>query len=263
MGEADLDVDNSAILDAPETTDNPAEVAPTTTDDTPAQTVKPEDEAQKKIAEQAFKRRVAEREADGLRKQLEALQQANPQARPVVPAMPDALALNDEQLRQATAQRDEAIRQAALHDSRQNMLNEQRQATERASQQAQHEAFLESAKTYSSRATQLGVKPEELQAAGKMVAEFGVHDDIAAMILEDEQGPLITKYLAQNLQELDDLSKLPLRQQIIRIEKLIKPKAATLKPRVSSAPDPTTSVRGVGMVPASYGGKSLEGAKFE
>lgn len=261
MGEADLD-DNSAILDAPEP-ETSAEVAPTTTDDTPAQTVKPEDDLQKKVAELAFKRRVAERKADDLQKQLETFQQGNPQVRPVVPAIPDALALNDEQLRQATAQRDEAIRQAAIHDSRQTMLNEQRQANERASQQAQQEALAKTVDTYTSRATQLGVKPEELQAAGKMVAEFGVHNDIAALILADEQGPLITKYLAQNLQELDDLSRLPVTQQAVRIATLIKSKAATLKPRVSSAPDPTTSVRGVGMVPASYGGKALEGATFE
>lgn len=241
---------------APEVT---GEEVPTSPEANPDSKSKPEDDLQRKIAEKSYKLRVAEREAESLRKRVAEFEQTQ-QARPVVPALPDALTVNTEVFQQHLAQRDTAIRQAAEYDAQQTALKAQQQASETARQQAQHEELVKQAQTYTARAVQLGLKPDELQAAGKLVGEFGVHPEIATMILADDHGPLITKYLASNLQELDDLSRLPVTQQAVRIATLIKTKAASLKPRVSNAPDPLNPVRGGGLPPADFGPK---GATYE
>lgn len=255
MGEPETEL---VVPEVPETI--AGEEAPTSPDDSPDPKEPPKDDLQKKIADQAYKRRVAEREAENLRKQVAELQAKNQPARPVVPDLVDPLRVNDVEFRQNVAEREEAIRQAAAHDARQEAIRSQQQAQEAARQQAQHEVLQEQAKTYSARAVQLGVKPEELQAAGKVVGDFGIDSSIAEMILQDDQGPLIVKYLAQNLAELDDLNQLSVPQAAVRIATSIKAKAASLKPRVSNAPDPLKPVRGGGMPPADYGPK---GATYE
>jgi hypothetical protein len=257
MGDAaemaiEFDEGPAVLADMEEGTPEPSEQpvstgdadTPTAREDDPDPKSQPEDHLQKKIAEQAYKRRVAEREAEQLRKRLEALeQQANQQARPEVPAIPDPLSLTDEQLRERMNVRDEAIRQAAAYDAHQAAIKQQRDSVEAERQQRQQEALYKAAETYSARAVQLGMKPEELQAAGNMVARFGIDAGLGEMILHDDQGPLITKYLANNLADLEQINAMTPMQAAVYIATKVKPKAASLKPRVSNAPEPTDSVR--------------------
>ena len=232
---------------------------PTAREDDPDPKSQPDDHLQKKIAEQAYKRRVAEREAEQLRKRLEALEQTQ-KARPVVPDMPDPLSLDDARFREFQAQRDEAIRQAAQYDAEQNAIKQEQTRQNEARQQEQQRELMKAAETYSARAVQLGIKPDELQAAGNMVAKFGIDSNLAQMILQDDQGPLITKYLAANLEELDNINTLPVHQAAVRIATLIKQKAAALKPRVSNAPEPPESVRNSATALKNHG---PEGVTYE
>lgn len=246
------------VTDKTEGDDSP----PESQDGDPDPKAKPDEvDLQKKIAEKAYKLRVAEREAEALRKRVEALEQASgKQAKPEVPAMPDPLSMTDEQFRQFQAQRDEAIRQQAAWEAQQTAVRQQREALEVESQKRQEEELAKAGQEYAARATQLGVKPEELQQAGKMVWDYGIPKEIAELIIHDDQGPLMTKYLAANIAELDELVKMPLTRAAIYLDRVVKQKASSLKPRVSNAPDPVDAPRGGNASISNIGPK---GATFE
>ena len=106
----------------------------------------------------------------------------------------------------------------------------------------------------------MGIKSEELQVAGAAVSNFLVQEELVNFIIEDDHGPLITKYLSQNLTELDNLRSMSPIQAAIRITNEIKPKAAALKPKVNQAPDPVDTPQGAGISPKPKGPK---GATFE
>lgn len=205
--------------------------------------------------------RRKEQEAAELQRRLQELEARIPQqARPDLPDLPDPFALSDEEYRQSIQRREQALLEQARYDSHQQMMNEQRQRMLYEQQQKQQETLTEQVKNYSSRATKLGIKPEELQVAGNTVAQFGMHDSVVQLILDDDHGPLITKYLANNLTELDELSRMEPTRAAIRIETLVKQKAASLKPKTNQAPDPLNTPRGAGSSPKP---KGPQGAIFE
>ena len=205
--------------------------------------------------------RRKEQEAAELKRRLEELESRIPQqARPDVPDLPDPFALSDDEYRQSIARREQALLEQARFDSQQQMMNEQRQRMLYEQQQKEQAALHERVKDYSSRATKLGIKPEELQVAGNTVAQFGMHDSLVQYILDDDHGPLITKYLANNLTELDELSRMDPTRAAVRIETLVKQKAASLRPKTNRAPDPLDTPRGAGSSPKP---KGPSGAIFE
>lgn len=249
---------NTGVIETPE----PSEVVETPSTPEP-EPEKPdaEEEKRKQIAEHAFKRREAERKAHELEKQVEELRRKTTQQdRPTVPELADPLTLNEQQWAEQIRQRDEAIRRAAEWDAQQRLSQDQQRQLEAERQRQQQEALQRSAKEYTERAVKLGMKPEELQQAGNLVGRFGLSGELVQMILDDDQGPLITKYLAQNVDELDHIVNLNPFQAAVHIATTVKQKAAALKPKVSTAPSPTTSVRGAGIVADGYGPK---GATYE
>lgn len=265
MGESDdlgivIEASEPATEPAPEPTPPDEAATPPAPDENP-DSPSPDDDKQKAIAEYAIKARIATRKAKELEQRLQELEaKSSETARPAVPDLPDPLALTEQQFAQKAKERDEAIRQAAIHDAQQADINRQRKALEEEAQRKQQEEFSKAVQGYSQTAVKLGLKPEELKSAGERVAQFGIHTDLVNLIIEDEHGPLITKYLSTNLEELEALNSMSPIKAAARIAKVIAPKAAALKPRVSNAPDPVEPVRG-GAVPH----KSLgpEGATFE
>ncbi len=232
----------------------PATPAPEPAAQPPAET---EEQKQTRIAKEAYEHRATKRELAALRKQLEEMQNAqNQKPKPVVPDLPDPLTLTPEQLQQSLVTRDEAIRQAALYEAEQQAIARQSQMAEDARQRAEQEAIATAGQQYSAKAVQLGLKPEELYQAGMMVAQSELNPEVAKLILSDEHGPLITKYLASNPSELDrfsDLSKANPYQAAIELVTLLKPKAAALKPKVSSAPAPGERIGSGLMTHDDYG----------
>jgi len=248
----DLAID-TAIADAPVVEPSEQVESPTTTEPAAEPVPDADEEVRKQIAEHAFKRREAEREAKALQQRLRDLeQQQNRQERPVVPPLVDPLTLDEQGYQASIKQRDEAVRRAAEWDLQQRLNQSQLQAVEAERNRLQQEALTKSVDEYSKRAVQLGMKPEELAQVGGIVSKFGIDDNLVQMILDDEQGPLITKYLGQNIQELDRLARLPPMQAAVQIMTTIKQKAATLKPKISTAPEPVTSVRSAALS-ADYG----------
>jgi len=233
--------------------------------ETPEKEIKFSEEQQRifdeAVGKKVYKLREKEREAEALKRQLEELRSRIPeQRRPSVPDIPDAFALSDEEYRRQLYQRDEALKQAIAYDQRQQFVQQQKTQLEQQRLQKQHEVLTEKIQSYSKRATKLGIKAEELQVAGNMIAQFGIQDDVANYILEEDQGPLITTYLSKNLLELEKLRSMTPAGAAVYIATTIKQKAAALKPKVNSAPDPLEQPHGAGTSPKPRG---PVGATFE
>lgn len=212
------------------------------------------------IGKKVFKLREKERETEQLRRQLEEFQKTETRSRPFIPDMPDPFAVTDEEYRRKVREREQALISVASYDAQQQMVEQHRRAVAEQAAQKQQEVLVEKVQSYSERAKTLGIRPDELQAAGAVVGNFGIDDSLVQYILEDDQGPLITKYLSQNVQELDNLRYMHPTQAAVRIATLIKSKAAALKPRLTNVPNPIRQPQPTGIAPKPKGPR---GATFE
>ena len=149
---------------------------------------------------------------------------------------------------------------AAAFDAQQRLVEQQQRAVAEEAARKQQEVLIEKVQSYSERAKALGIKPDELQSAGAIVGQFGIDDSLVQFILEDDQGPLITKYLSQNVSELDALRYLHPTTAAVRIATQIKAKGAALKPRLTNVPNPIRTPQPTGIAPKPKGPR---GATFE
>jgi len=213
------------------------------------------------VGKKVFKLREKEREAETLRRRLEELEAKIPQqGRPVVPESPDPFALSDVEYRQKLVQRDQAIREAAAWEAQQQALQWQRQQAQFEQQQRQQERQQAEVMAYADRAKKLGVAAAELQEAGTLVAGYGIDPALVEMILADDHGPLLTKYLAKNQLELERLVQMPVTMAAVRLATDLKSKAVAMKPKVTKTPDPLNQPRNSGVSPKPRG---PSGATFE
>lgn len=213
------------------------------------------------VGKKVFKLREKEREAEVLRRRLEELEARIPQqGRPVVPESPDPFALSDVEYRQKLVQRDQAIREAAAWEAQQQALQWQRQQAQFEQQQRQQERQQTEVMAYADRAKKLGVAAAELQEAGTLVAGYGIDPALVEMILADDHGPLLTKYLAKNQLELERLVQMPVTMAAVRLATDLKAKAVAMKPKVTKTPDPLNQPRNSGVSPKPRG---PSGATFE
>jgi hypothetical protein len=213
------------------------------------------------VGKKVFKLREKEREAETLRRRLEELEARIPQqGRPVVPESPDPFALSDVEYRQKLVQRDQAIREAAAWEAQQQALQWQRQQAQLEQQQRQQERQQTEVMAYADRAKKLGVAAAELQEAGTLVAGYGIDPALVEMILADDHGPLLTKYLAKNQLELERLVQMPITMAAVRLATDLKAKAVAMKPKVTKTPDPLNQPRNSGVSPKPRG---PSGATFE
>ena len=213
------------------------------------------------VGKKVFKLREKEREAETLRRRLEELEARIPQqGRPQVPESPDPFALSDVEYRQKLVQRDQAIREAAAWEAQQQALQWQRQQAQFEQQQRQQERQQAEVMAYADRAKKLGVAAAELQEAGTLVAGYGIDPALVEMILADDHGPLLTKYLAKNQLELERLVQMPVTMAAVRLATDLKSKAVAMKPKVTKTPDPLNQPRNSGVSPKPRG---PSGATFE
>ena len=218
---------------------------------------------QKAINEKVFKQKQAERERDQYKAQLEEYErkQREEQAKlyQSVPPMPDSF---DDDFDLKIAERDRVIAQKAQYDWEQQSFAKQQQSQHEQAQRAKAEEIHAKAATYNTRSTELGIKQEELQAAGNKVAQYGLTDDLVLHILSENDGPLITKYLAANPNDGYELANMsPYKQGVFLNE--IKAKAAALKPKTTNTPNPATNLQGNGADPELGKYKHIKGVKYE
>jgi len=258
-------VETNETEDQPDTEQDVEEDSESSTDseethDKPIFTEKQQRIFDEAIGKKTFKLREMEREAEQLRKRLEEIERPVTQSRPQVPALPDPFAVSDEEYKRQIMHREQALISAAAYDARMQMLQNQQAQIAQEAAQKQQEVLVEKVQSYAQRAKTLGVKAEELQAAGSIVGQFGIEDSLVQYILEDDHGPLITKYLSQNIGLLDNLRQMHPTKAAVMIATEIKSKAAALKPKFTNAPDPIRRPQPSGVQVKPKGPK---GATFE
>jgi len=258
-------VETNETEDQPDTEQDVEEDSESSTDseethDKPIFTEKQQRIFDEAIGKKTFKLREMEREAEQLRKRLEEIERPVTQSRPQVPALPDPFAVSDEEYKRQIMHREQALISAAAYDMRMQMLQNQQMQIAQEAAQKQQEVLVEKVQSYAQRAKTLGVKAEELQAAGSIVGQFGIEDSLVQYILEDDHGPLITKYLSQNIGLLDNLRQMHPTKAAVMIATEIKSKAAALKPKFTNAPDPIRRPQPSGVQVKPKGPK---GATFE
>jgi len=214
------------------------------------------------IGKKVRQTRDQERRADDLQRQLDELQTRVPQQqRPEVQAVPDPFSISDEEYRRSLAQRDQQVLAAANYDHQRKQEQDQQEWVRQEQAQQQHQKQDEKIRDYAGRAAKLGIKAADLQVAGNAVAQYGIGAELGQYILESDQGPLITTYLANNPIELDELRHLSPAQAAVVIETQIKQKAADAQPKkVTVTPDPLEKPHGAGKASQKRG---PQGATFE
>lgn len=268
MSEDELQAVAPEASESTQTTETPVEGSDSASDTGENQEQKVTfDERQQKlvddlIGKKTFKVREAERRAEKLEADNADLRKQIPQEqRPEVLPLPDSLDYDsDAEFAEALKQRDATLTAQATYDSRQVFIGEQQQAQQQAAQQQQQEALQKTAEGYNQRATQLGVKPEELQVAGNTVAAYGIDEGVVNFILADDKGPLLTTYLAANPAELEIVRGLDPMSAAVYLSTTVKQKVEALKPKLTSTPDPVETLSGAGLAPQERGPKN---ATFE
>ena len=224
---------------------------------------KKQEAVQKIINEKTFKAKQAERDLQAANDKLKAFEEAERerQARQIasVPPLPDPYDDNYDQL---MADRDAAIAAKVKFDSDQQLLLQQQQLQQQEQARQEQEKVQKDAAAYTARATELGITQEELQAAGGIVAGFGLSDGLVGHILSDKDGPLITKHLAANPHEGIELASMSPYAVGAYLD-TVRTKAAALKPKQSNAPDPVDSIQGNGVDPNAGKYQNIQGAQFD
>lgn len=221
-----------------------------------------DEEQQKVFNDQISKKtklyREEQRRAEELEKQVQELRAQIPQEqRPTIPEHPDPY---DDDYEVKVRARDDALREAAAYDARQQFAQEQEQLAAQQKEYAKQQELIAKVDAYSQRATALGIDRSSLYQAGMVVEGSSMSQELKNAILSDEQGPLITTHLAANPAVLDDLLQTPVFYVGSKLD-AIKANVAGAKNKQSSAPPPVETIQGNG-VPETMP-ETLKGAIFE
>ncbi len=256
----ELDSDNVEVAEVEE----PSELA---TDNDGEHEEKPDDVEQKQVNQDAVNEAInrqhrkyqeEKRKNDELEQRLAQLQPK--EQAPETLARPDPF--DDDYETKLTAY-EQSIRQSAQYEYAQQQQQQTLQQQQAEQQQKMQADLTTKAATYADKAKEYGINPQELQQAGQLVASMGLSEDVAMFILEDAQGPLITKHLASNHVDAEAIIGMAPMQAAMYIERTIKPKTAALKPKKTNAPSPATKVNGSGGDKDTGKYRFSSGANFE
>lgn len=184
----------------------------------------------------------AKEEAERYKQQLSQYQSKAESNAPTIPEEPDPFSDNYKQDKEAY---NAALRKHATWEAEQSMAQSYKQQIEQANSQKQAEDEHEKVKGYAQKAKTFGISPSDLQQYGQSAGQY-LNKEMAMRIVSDDEGPLLTKYLAQNPMEAMQLSQMNDYEAAIHIERNIRPTARSLKTKTSTAPKPPTKVRGSG-----------------
>ena len=244
-------VEETEVEDVQDEETNESESSDLATDSDGEHENQPDDEAIAKekrdnATNEAFNRQHRKyqdekRRADELEQRLTKLQPT--QEAPQVLESPDPFDDDYETKQKAYI---DSIRQAERFSYQQEQFSQYTNQQQADKQQKMQAELNTKAESYTGRAKEYGIKPEELQQAGQMVASYNLSDDVAMFILEDEQGPLITRHLSNNHADAEKIAGMTPMQAAMYIERTVKPKVAALKKKQTNAPSPATKVSGGG-----------------
>ena len=218
-----------------------------------------QDKVQEVINKKHWEAKENERKYQAAQKELEQLKAQQQQAAPDIPSIPDPF---EDDYDQKIKQRDEAMRRRIAWETEQNYITQSQQKQQELEQQAKAKEMYDAGVKYSERAKAFGISDKELQEAGQAVSHYGLSNDLAIEILNDNEGALITKHLAVNPMEIEALNSMTPFQAARYIEGM-RPKLAALKPKKSNTPEPATRLEGKGKDPEANKYRHISGAKFE
>ena len=223
---------------------------------------KAQEAIQKRINKKTFEAEQAKRDLEAAQAKLEAFEKAEQERLAAqvgeIPPLPDPF---DDDYEAKVKARDKALLDKAEFEAQQRAYGEQLQARQQQAQAEKVQEVRKAAESYSKKAVDLGIDPSELQAAGQAVESYGLPDDLVIHILNDSDGPLITKHLAANPAEGFELARMSPYAVGPYLDS-IKQKAEALKPKKSNTPPPTEKVEGSAVTPDdSYA--HIKGARFE
>jgi DNA primase catalytic subunit len=195
----------------------------------------------RKFRDEERKRILAEEQARKLEERLAAIE-ASSNVREI-PPIPDPYDMDFEQ---KIAQREEALLQKARDESRKEAQKSQLDAKSEAAKRDEAQRVSKLVDVFDKRVSSLGLSRDEIGRAVDVVADYGISSAVGEFLLADEDGPLITKYLAANPLVLDDLRYMSDVSAALKIDREIRKAASSMKPQVSRAPDPAETLSGRG-----------------
>ena len=236
-------------------------------ENTQAETEVNQEAINKVINKKHFEKMEAERKAkeaaDKAAELEEKLKQYEAQQVGEVPSFPDRWEYeSDEDFAKAQREYNDALTRKAAYDAQQAQTLQAQQAQQQQELIRQQQELQQKAISYTENASKFGISAEELKTAGGKVASYGASEGLTMAILADEEGPLITKYLATNPVEVEELSAMNPYQAGAKLVE-IKSKAQALKPKTSNTPPPATKVDQQAVDPEAGQMKYAKGGSFE
>lgn len=180
---------------------------------------------------------------------------------PDIPPLPDVL---DHEYTKKLQERDAIIRQHGAAEHEQKLLEDDKKAAVQAEFETDQKYVKTIIEKFDNIATTLKLDKSSVEKGSAIVgAALPGKTALARFLLEADDGPLNVLYLANsdNAEELDKISKMSEVQAAVYIATVVAPKAASLKPKQSSTPEPHYTPRGRAKNVAEY--SNLEGATFE
>tara|TARA_B100001250_G_scaffold383354_1_gene377246 strand:+ start:8224 stop:9057 length:834 start_codon:yes stop_codon:yes gene_type:complete len=216
----------------------------------------------KQIGKKVKSLREVERQNLRLQNRLNELENEVNKPIPVeVPPMPDAFSMTDADYKKAVENRDRAIVAKANSDAVAVAKQESARMAQAEQLRKQQEETNQLAEKYEKRATDLGITKEELREAGNNLYNSGLSDELAGFIINQENGPLISRYLGQNPLEADKVLQMRPSEAAVYIYTEVNTKLKSLaKSNINQAPDPIDRPAGSGKQKKQGGPK---GATFE
>lgn len=235
---SEVEQDESSSDSEPETEGGQvetAEKAPEVEEDDPKR-------FQERINKKHYELMQERREREQLQQELERYRQQQAPQRPAIPAKPEPF---DDDYDQKLEQWAKAHREAAEYDAQQKLRGQLEQWQQQQRLQEQQRENAEVQKVYADRASKYGLSGEDVLREAQFVGSFGLGQELAAAILKNEHGPLITRHLANNPADIERLRSDPYSAFA---EIKAKAAASIQKPK-PNPPDPVEPLKGSGARP--------------
>lgn len=204
------------------------------------------DGVQKKINKMHREKKEAEERAESERAARVEAERKYAEATKVelkeIPPIPDYL---DPDRDAKMAERDRIIIAHATESARKEAENQASLQRLQATQRTHAEKVNAAVEASYEGASTLKIDKKEFDASQAVLGTYlKGKADLAMYLLEDSDGPLNITYLAQNLPELDKVSKMTQTQAAVYIATKVTPQAKKLKPKTTNTPKPPNHPRG-------------------
>jgi hypothetical protein len=232
------------LLEDVEGAEKPAESAPAEQTKKKVEFTQEQQEVvNKRIGKSIAQQRQAERELAEVKERLARLE--TPALQPkALPELPDPLTVSDAEFKRLQAARDLVVVDNAKITAQNERQQAEAQSRQRELVQNELKTFQTKVTAFEAKASTYGVATDDLRDAAAIVDQFlpqqrnGLPNPLIELLVDDDDGPLMTKYLATNVEELNTLANMSPEKAVARLFTKVKPEAQKFKPKTSNAPEP-------------------------